>query len=120
MFKKILNFNKQEKGKGLSLATRIKMLQRLPKALSQVKAGNTSENLLNKIRQLIYSFYWEKEVTKIIYNNTLNSDSKTSGPHRLFLNFSDKVNLKRSDKHVALSNFSIYDKWKYIRNIIQK
>ena len=33
------------------------MLQRLPIALAQVKAGNTSENLLNEIRQIIYSLY---------------------------------------------------------------
>ena len=41
------------------------MLQRLPIALSQVKAGNTSENLLNEIRQIIFFLYREKEVTKI-------------------------------------------------------
>ena len=35
-------------------------------------------------------------------------NSKTSNPHRLLLNLSDKINLKRSDKYVALSNFSIY------------
>ena len=40
------------------------MIQRLPVALAQVKAGNTSENLLNEIRQIIYSLYREKEVTK--------------------------------------------------------
>ena len=40
------------------------MLQRSPIALAQVKAGNTSENLLNEIRQIIYYLYWEKEVTK--------------------------------------------------------
>ena len=40
------------------------MLQRLPIALSQVKAGNTSENLLNEIRQIIFFLYREKEVTK--------------------------------------------------------
>ena len=39
------------------------MLQRLPIALAQVKAGNTSENLLNEFRQIMYSFYREKEVT---------------------------------------------------------
>ena len=33
------------------------MLKRLPIALAQVKAGNTSENLLNKTRQVMYSFY---------------------------------------------------------------
>ena len=40
------------------------MLQRLPIALAQVKAGDISENLLNEIRQIIYSLYREKEVTK--------------------------------------------------------
>ena len=45
------------------------MLQRLPIALAQVKAGNISENLLNEIRQTIYSLYWEKETTQKIYNN---------------------------------------------------
>ena len=39
------------------------MLQRLPIALAQVKAGNTSENILNEIRQIIYYLYREKEVT---------------------------------------------------------
>ena len=36
------------------------MLQRLTRALAQVKAGNTSEHLLNEIRQVIYSLYWAK------------------------------------------------------------
>ena len=40
------------------------MLERLPTALAQVKAGNTSENLLNEIRQIIYSLYRAKEITK--------------------------------------------------------
>ena len=40
------------------------MLQRLSMALSQVSSGNASENLLNKLRQVIYSLYWEKEITK--------------------------------------------------------
>ena len=45
------------------------MLQRLPIQLAQLKAGSTSENLLNEIRQIIYSLYREKEVTKKVYNN---------------------------------------------------
>ena len=49
------------------------MLQRLPVALAQVKAGNTSENLPNKIRQIIYSLYRAKEITKKVYNNVMNS-----------------------------------------------
>ena len=40
------------------------MLQRLPIVLAQVKVGNTSENLLNEIRQIIFSLYQEKEVAK--------------------------------------------------------
>ena len=39
----------------------------------------------------------------------MNSEnSKRSGPHKLLLIFLDKINVKRSDKYVALSNFSIY------------
>ena len=46
----------------------------------------------------------------------INSEnSKTSDPHRLLLNLSDKINLKRSDKYVALSNLSIYYTWKNIK-----
>ena len=49
------------------------MLQRLPVALAQVKAGNTSGNLLNEIRHIVYFLYWGKEITKKIYNNKTNS-----------------------------------------------
>ena len=42
-------------------------------------------------------------------------NSKTSYPHRLLLNFSDKINLNRSDKYVALSNLRIYYTWKNIK-----
>ena len=45
-------------------------------------------------------------------------NSKTSDPHRLLLNLSDKVNLKRRDKYVALSNLSIYYIWKSNTKII--
>ena len=47
--------------------------QRLPIALEQVKTGNTSENLVNKIRQIMYSSYRAKEITKKVYNNIMNS-----------------------------------------------
>ena len=40
------------------------MLQRLPVSLAQIKAFNTSENLLNEIFQIIYSLYQVKEVIK--------------------------------------------------------
>ena len=49
------------------------MLQRLPIALAQVKAGNTSENLHNKIRQIICSLHRAKEIFKKVYNNIMNS-----------------------------------------------
>ena len=46
----------------------------------------------------------------------MNSDnSKTSDPHRILLNLSDKIKLKRSDKYVALSNLSISYTWKNIK-----
>ena len=49
---------------GLKIWTLKQILQRLLIALAQVKASNTSENLLNDIRQIIYSLHWEKEITK--------------------------------------------------------
>ena len=49
------------------------MLPRLPIALEQVKAGNTSENLLNEIRQIIYSLYQAKCITTKVYSNIMNS-----------------------------------------------
>ena len=55
---------KATKGEWLKILTPKQMLQRLPIALAQVKAGNTSENLLNEIRQIIYSLYRTKEITK--------------------------------------------------------
>ena len=49
------------------------MFQRLPIALAQVKADNTSENLLNEIRQIIYSLQQTKWITENVYNSILNS-----------------------------------------------
>ena len=49
------------------------MLKRLPIALPQVKVGNNSENLLNEIRQIIYSLYQSKEITKKVCNKLINS-----------------------------------------------
>ena len=50
-----------------------------------------------------------------IFANSENS--KTSDPHRLLLNLSDKINLKRSDKYIALSNLSIYYAKKNIKKL---
>ena len=60
-------------GEGLKILTPKQMLQRLPIELAQVKAGNISENLLNGIRQIIYSLYRAKEIPKNVYNNIMNS-----------------------------------------------
>ena len=49
------------------------MLQRLPIALAQVKAGNNSERSLNEIRKIIYSLYQSKQITKKVYNNLIKS-----------------------------------------------
>ena len=59
------------KGKGLKILTPKQMLQRLPIALAQVKAGNNSESLLNEIRQ--NSLHQSKQITKKVYNNTIKS-----------------------------------------------
>ena len=48
------------------------MIQRLPIALATVKAGNTSENLSNEMRESIYSMYQAKETTKKVYSNAMN------------------------------------------------
>ena len=58
-------------GKGLKILTPKQLLRRLPIALAQIKAGNNSENLLNEIRQTVYSLYQSKEITKNVYNNII-------------------------------------------------
>ena len=64
---------KASKGTGLKILTFNQMFQRLPISLAQVKAGNNSENLLNEIRQIAYSLYQSKEITKKIYNHIIES-----------------------------------------------
>ena len=59
---KVINIE-QQKGKRLKILTPKKILQRLLTVLPQVKAVNTSKNLLNEVRQIIYSLYWVKEIT---------------------------------------------------------
>ena len=63
--------NSQE-GEGLKILAPNQILKRLPIALAQVKAGNNSESLLNEIRQIVYSMYRSKEITKKVYNNIIN------------------------------------------------
>ena len=60
-------------GKGLKILILEQMLQKLSITLAQVKTGNISENLLNKIRWIIRLLYQEKKITKKVYNNVMNS-----------------------------------------------
>ena len=54
---------------GLKILSPKQMLQILPIGLAQLKAGNNSESLLNEIRQIVYSLYRSKQITKKVYNN---------------------------------------------------
>ena len=69
----ILEFNKdiqkQQEGPGLKILTPNQMLSRLPITLAQLKAGNNSEILKNEIRQLLYSLYRSKKLTKQLYQS---------------------------------------------------
>ena len=56
--------NKATEGTGLKILTPKQMFQRLPIALAQVKASNNSESLLSEIRQIVYSLYQSKGITK--------------------------------------------------------
>ena len=72
--KPFTNQNKiKREGTGIKILTSKQMLQRLPIALAQVKAGNNSESLLNEIRQIVYSLYQSKQITKKVYNNIIKS-----------------------------------------------
>ena len=60
-------------GSKLKILTPKEMLQKLAIALARLKAGNNSESLLNEIRQIVYSLYQSKEITKKVYNNIIKS-----------------------------------------------
>ena len=68
---------KSQEGEGvneqLKILTPNQMLKRLQIVLAQVKAGNNSESFSNEIRQIVYSLYRSKEITKKVYNNIINS-----------------------------------------------
>ena len=121
----------RQEGEGLKILTPNQILKRLPIALAQIKAGNNSESLLNEIRQIVYSLYRSKEITKKVYNNIIKSikvfykmdtifmnseNSITSKYHVLTLKLTDKLDLRRGQKIVALSNLSIYYTWKNIKS----
>ena len=68
IIERILYFNQlNQSGQGLKILAPSQMLSRLPISLAQLKAGNNSEKLKNEIRQLLYSLYRSKILTKKIY-----------------------------------------------------
>ena len=112
---KVLEFNDlNQRGQGLKRLTQDQMLSRLPICLAQLKAGNSSQKSKNEIRQLLYSLYRSKRLTKTIFMNTENS--KTNEPHRFRLSLADKLNLKNLNKNMALPNLSIHYTWKNIKS----
>ena len=66
-------YDSKQEGTGVKILTPKQMVQRLPIALAQIKAGNNSQSLLNEIRQIVYSLYQSKGITKKVYNNILTS-----------------------------------------------
>ena len=69
---KIVEFNKQNQlGEGLKMLTPNQMLSRLPITLAQLNAGNNSEKLKSEIRQLLYSLYRSKKLTKQLYKSLI-------------------------------------------------
>ena len=67
---RILYFNQlNQLRKGFRTLTPNQMLSRLPISLAQLKAGNNSEKLKNEIRQILYSLYQSKKLTKNVYKS---------------------------------------------------
>ena len=122
----------KQEGKGLKILTYEQMLKRLPVALVQISAEKNSEGLLNEIRQIVYSLHRSKGITKKEYNNTIKSiisiiqnmdtifmnseNSRTSEYHVLVLKLTNKLDLRRGQKSVALSYLSIYYTLKNIKS----
>ena len=68
----ILKFNEQnQQGEGIKTLTPNQMLSRLTISLAQLEGGNNSNKLKNEIRQLLYSLYRSKNMTKEVYNNLI-------------------------------------------------
>ena len=97
----------EQEGKGLKILTPNQMLKRLPIALAQVKAGNNSESLLNEIRQIVYSLYRSKEITKKVYNNIINLIKVLTFFELCFLNHNTKwIQSLRTQRIVKLQNIT--------------
>ena len=74
VIERILELNNENQlGEDLKILTPDQMLSRLPIILAQLKAGNNPEKPVNEIRQLLYSLYRSRKLTKTIYNNFINT-----------------------------------------------
>ena len=60
-----------KKGEGLKILTNKQMLNRLAILLTQIQAGNNSKKSKNELRQILYSLYRSKALTKTVYNNLI-------------------------------------------------
>ena len=63
----------RQKGQGLKMLTPQQTITRLPILLAQLKAGNNSQKLKNERRQLLYSLYRSKKLSRTIYNSLMNT-----------------------------------------------
>ena len=109
---------KEERGEGLKIITANQLLTRLPILLAQKKGGNNSQKLNNEIRQIVYSLYSSKNMSKTVYNHLMNSlqimdnifinteNSKTNESNRFRLSFTNKLDI-RSKKTISLANLFI-------------
>ena len=63
----------EQKGQGLKVMAPQQMITRLQILLAQLKAGNNSQKLKNEIRQIVYSLYGSKNLSKTIYNHLIST-----------------------------------------------
>ena len=109
--------HKVKYGEGLKILNLKQMLQRLPIVLAQVKADNTSENLLSEIRQIIHSSYQAKEITKKVYSIITNSIKLLNRTDNIFMN---SMNSSTPDPRKLLLNFQFQHwlkSWNYLMDL---
>ena len=73
MILEAIKLAREQEGTGLKILTSNQMLKILPIALAQIKVRHNSESLLNEIRQIFYYLYQSRKITKMLYNNIINS-----------------------------------------------
>ena len=135
------------KGEGLKILTNKQMLNHLPILLAQIQAGNNSKKKKNEKRQILYSLYRSKVLTKTVYNNLIKSirplrskdffvmsttfikmetffmntkNSKTNESHRFKYDLIDKLDLSNPNKNMAVGNLSIYYTSKNVKAMLNQ